>query len=186
MRAVEAIFERYHKIAATSSYAGIDLHLMTNLKLVSASSTPASSPLSTADFELVVDESFSNLNQVMHGGAAALIFDMCTTSALGPLARPGYWDFMGGVTRSLSVGYLRAVPVGITVRIHSEVLQVGRTMAFIRGVMQSLDGTIIYCTCEHHKVGVPTRSEHLKHRVEWDDLWEVDGEKVERQKQAKL
>jgi acyl-coenzyme A thioesterase 13 len=85
---------------------------MTNLVLISATSSPSSSPLATADFNLLVSVEYSNLNQVMHGGAAALIFDMCTTSALGPLARPGYWDFMGGVTRTLNVSYLRAVPVG--------------------------------------------------------------------------
>lgn len=49
----------------------------------------------------------------MHGGAAGVIFDMCTTTALGPVAREGYWDFLGGVTRTLGVGYLRAVPTGI-------------------------------------------------------------------------
>lgn len=40
----------------------------------------------------------------------------------------------------------------------------GRTMAMIRGTMESLDGKIIYCTCEHHKVAVPTPAEHLKFR----------------------
>jgi acyl-coenzyme A thioesterase 13 len=55
-------------------------------------------------------------------------------------------------------------------------MQVGRTMAHIRGSMQSLDGKIVYCTCEHHKVGVPSRPDHLEHKVEWDDLWEAEGE----------
>lgn len=27
------------------------------------------------------------------GGAAGVIFDMCTTSALGPLAKPGFWEY---------------------------------------------------------------------------------------------
>lgn len=48
-------------------------------------------------------------------------------------------------------------------------------MAMIRGEMTSLDGKIIYCTCEHHKVSVPTQKEHLKYKVEWDELWETDG-----------
>lgn len=50
---------------------------------------------------------------VMHGGAAGVIFgmlyikedegkllmqgaDMCTTTALGPVARPGYWELVPG------------------------------------------------------------------------------------------
>lgn len=62
---------------------------------------------------------------------------------------------------------------------HSEVCQVGRTMAMIRGTMTSQDGKTIFCTCEHHKVSVPTREEHLGYRVPWDDLWAADGKVVE-------
>lgn len=43
----------------------------------------------------------------------ANLFPVCTTTALGPLAREGYWDFLGGVTRTLDVSYLRGVPIGI-------------------------------------------------------------------------
>lgn len=101
------------------------------------------------------------MNGVMHGGAAGVIFDMMTTVTLGPVAREGFWDFLGGVTRTLNISYLKAVPIGTTVKIKSEVLQVGKTMALIRGTMMSLDESTAYCTCEHHKVGVPTRREHL-------------------------
>jgi hypothetical protein len=48
-------------------------------------------------------------------------------------------------------------------------------MAMIRGVMTSLDGKTIYCTCEHHKVSVPTQPDHLKYKVAWDELWKADG-----------
>jgi acyl-coenzyme A thioesterase 13 len=61
---------------------------MADAKLVDASSTPKS----TAVFEMTITEHYSNVNNVMHGGAAAVIFDMCTTSALGPLSKPGYWE----------------------------------------------------------------------------------------------
>lgn len=70
-------------------------------------------------------------------------------------------SFMGGVTRSLNISYLKAIPIGTTVRIHSTVMQVGRTMALIRGTMTSPDGKTIYCTCEHHKVAVPSKEEHM-------------------------
>lgn len=68
---------------------------------------------------------------------------------------------MGGVTRSLNISYLKAIPVGTTVRIHSTVMQVGRTMALIRGTMTSPDGKTVYCTCEHHKVAVPSLEKHM-------------------------
>ena len=54
-------------------------------------------------------------------------------------------------------------------------LQIGRTMALIRGEIRSVDGTVLYCTCEHHKVGVPTPKENLEVRVGWDGWWGEDG-----------
>ena len=61
---------------------------MDNLRLIDAS------PLGTVDFEFFIDERYTNLNGVMHGGAAGVIFDMATTTALGPLARPGFWEYV--------------------------------------------------------------------------------------------
>jgi len=43
---------------------------------------------------------------VLHGGAAGVLFDMFTTTALGPLAKPGYWEcehLSGGVEIKLEV-----------------------------------------------------------------------------------
>ena len=77
---------RYHLIAKARNYHGFDYELMSSVKIISAT------PKGEVEFELVSDEKYGNVNRVMHGGAAALIFDMCTTSALGPLARPGYWE----------------------------------------------------------------------------------------------
>ena len=50
------------------------------------------------------------------------------------------------------------------VRIKAHVVQHGRTMAFIRGSMTSVDGKTTYVTVEHHKFHVPTRPEHLSMR----------------------
>ncbi|KAH7370793.1 thioesterase family protein-like protein [Rhexocercosporidium sp. MPI-PUGE-AT-0058] len=168
MKAVEAIFERYLLIAKSTNFTGFDRHIMENVKLIDASEA------GTVTFEFYIDERYSNVNGVMHGGAAGVIFDMCTTTALGPLAKPGFWDFLGGVTRTLNISYLRAIPVGTIVRIHSVVMQVGKTMAMIRGTMTTQDGKTVFCTCEHHKVGVPSQPAHLKHRVPWDELWVKD------------
>ncbi|PMD38847.1 hypothetical protein L207DRAFT_513331 [Hyaloscypha variabilis F] len=169
VKAVEAIFQRYLLISASTKYGGFDKHIMETVTLLDAS------PQGTVDFEFLIDERYTNINGVMHGGAAGVIFDMCTTTALGPLAKPGFWEFLGGVTRTLNISYLKAIPLGTKVRIHSEVCQVGKTMAMIRGIMTSQDGKTIFCTCEHHKVNVPTREAHLQHRVPWDDLWDRDG-----------
>lgn len=101
-----------------------------------------------------------------------MIFDMSTTTALCPVARPGFWEFMGGVTRSLNISYLKAVPIGTHVRLNSRVISVGKQMAMIRGDMTSMDGKVIYCTVEHHKVNTPVLREHLLARVPWDDDWD--------------
>lgn len=88
-------------------------------------------------------------------------------------------SFLGGVTRTLNISYLKAIPIGTKVHIHSQTTQIGKTMAMIRGTMTSEDGKIIYCTCEHHKVAVPTRKSHLEHRVPWDEGFGVAGDVIE-------
>jgi hypothetical protein len=55
-----------------------------------------------------------------------------------------------------------------TVRLRSTVVQHGRTMALIRGVMESVDGKTIYAVCDHHKVNVPTLPEHIDLRGEME------------------
>ena len=49
---------------------------------------------SSAMSRLIITAAYTNINNQMHGGAAAVIFDMLTTIALGPLARPGYWEWV--------------------------------------------------------------------------------------------
>lgn len=41
--------------------------------------------------KMFIGPEWANYNGVMHGGAAGVIFDMLTTIALGPVARPGFW-----------------------------------------------------------------------------------------------
>jgi hypothetical protein len=78
----------YRLIANSQNFNGFDRHVMENVKIIDAT------PQGTVDFEFHIDEKYTNLNGVMHGGAAGVIFDMCTTSALGPLAKPGFWEYV--------------------------------------------------------------------------------------------
>lgn len=59
---------------------------MNNIKILDAT------PSGTVTFEFLICERYANINGVMHGGAAGVIFDMCTTTALGPVAKPGVWE----------------------------------------------------------------------------------------------
>ncbi|KAF1998939.1 thioesterase family protein-like protein [Amniculicola lignicola CBS 123094] len=163
--AVEAMFERYRLLAAQrpTYHVDFDREVMENLKIVDAGMD------GSVVYDLHISPNFSNLNDVMHGGAAGVIFDMATTTALCPIARPGYWEFMGGVTRTLNISYLRAVPINTNVRISSKVVSAGKQMAMIQGTMTSLDGQTIYCTAEHHKVNAPVQDRHRVARLKWDD-----------------
>ncbi|PGG99896.1 hypothetical protein AJ79_08378 [Helicocarpus griseus UAMH5409] len=93
--------------------------------------------------------------------------DMCTAISMNPIAREGYWEFLAGVTRSLNISYLKAVPIGTTVRIRATVVQHGRTMALITASMESRDGKVVYATAEHHKVHVPALPEYARRMREW-------------------
>lgn len=61
----------------------------------------------------------------MHGGAVSLVFDMCTTMAAAPAASKDWWEF-GGVSRGLSLTFLRPIARGTEVLIECEVLQMSR------------------------------------------------------------
>jgi len=72
----------------SQSFKGYDTYLMNNCTLLSAT------PRGEIEFELLITPFYANLNGVMHGGAAGVIFDMCTTTALGPVSRKGYWEYV--------------------------------------------------------------------------------------------
>ncbi|KAJ2902146.1 uncharacterized protein MKZ38_000999 [Zalerion maritima] len=213
MMGVQAQFDRYHKIARATGYTGHDMRLMSELKLLDASlgpphssttskisspSSPPSSPspsppeipalpqpsiLATATFALTISPHYGNINNVLHGGAVALIMDMVTTAAIGPLAKKGYWEFLAGVTRTMSTNYLKSIPVGTLVHVHGHVMGLGKNMSFIKGFITSPDGKIVYVTCDVNKVGLPAKTEHMGYRVEWDEIWE---DKAEGEGKAKL
>ncbi|KAJ6195928.1 HotDog domain-containing protein [Bipolaris maydis] len=69
-----------------------------------------------ATFELEVIPQLCNPMNNMHGGAMALLVDMTTTMAGAPISRQGWWEF-GGVSRTLSVTYVRPALLGTTVAV---------------------------------------------------------------------
>lgn len=69
-----------------------------------------------ATFELEVVPGLCNPMDRMHGGAMALLADMTTTMAAAPIAQQEWWEF-GGVSRTLSVTYLRPTHLGTIVTV---------------------------------------------------------------------
>lgn len=91
-----------------------------SLKLISATA----SPKVTATFEFTVERPLCNRMDNMHGGAVSLAYDMCTTMAMAPISTPDFWMF-GGVSRTLSVTFLRPAMLGTEVVVECELLQIG-------------------------------------------------------------
>lgn len=94
----------------------------------------------------------------LHGGAVALIFDICTSTAINAVNREGFWD-TGHVSRNLNCTYMRPAPEGAKVFVESWVVHLGKRMGLTAGVMKldSLDGKVCY-SCEHGKASVGSSS----------------------------
>lgn len=91
-----------------------------HLKLLSATAPPKI----TATFTMKVTRDFCSTMGNMHGGAIALVLDMCTTACMAPISRPDFWLF-GGVSRTLNTTFLRAIREGTEIEVFCEVLHVG-------------------------------------------------------------
>lgn len=89
----------------------------------------------------------------LHGGCTATLFDVCTTVALAPIAKPGFWAY-AGVTRTLQVTYLRPMAQGDVVLIECEVVHAGKRLCTIKGTMKRKSDGAITATCEHGKVSI--------------------------------
>jgi uncharacterized protein (TIGR00369 family) len=104
-------------------------------------------------FLYTVDASHCNRLGNLHGGCTATIFDICTTTALAPIAKPGYWQY-AGVSRGLSVTYVKPVPEGESVLVESEVVSAGKRMCVLKGVMKRESDGEVLAVCEHGKVSI--------------------------------
>ncbi len=93
-----------------------------------------------------------NTGGFLHGGAASTLLDTLTSTALLTIAKPGYWDMLG-VSRTLTVTFLRPLPLGTEVLVDCEVVAVGKSMASLKGTMKTADGKVCI-TCIHDKATV--------------------------------
>lgn len=111
-------------------------------KLVSASAETAS-----VVYEVTIEHFLCNVGKTLHGGAAATILDHLTSTALFTISKPGFLD-RGMFSRTLTVTYLRPVPMGIKAIVEAEVVSAGMTLANVRGVIKTPDGRPCV-TCTH-------------------------------------
>lgn len=99
--------------------------------------------------ELKIGSHLCNKLGILSGGAAATLMDILTSMSLITIAQPGFAD-AGSVSRTITMSYLRAVPMGSTVRIESEVQSTSKNTASLFGRM-FLDERICL-TCVHDKI----------------------------------
>jgi acyl-coenzyme A thioesterase 13 len=86
----------------------------------------------------------------LHGGCAATLFDFSTTMAILLANKPGFWQYLG-VSRTLNVTYLRPIPEGQEILIENEIVQIGKRMCTLRGVMKRKEDGVVMAVCEHGK-----------------------------------
>ncbi|KAH0543447.1 hypothetical protein FGG08_002212 [Glutinoglossum americanum] len=139
--------QTYLNIWKTEDYKGFDSDLVRDqIRLVSA----AAEPTATATFAYTVTAPFCNRLGALHGGAAALVFDICTSVAIAPIASD-IWG-VARVSRTLNITYLRPAPMGTECLIDCEVMHAGKRLCMIRGVMKRKDDGAVLSTAEHGKV----------------------------------
>ena len=63
---------------------------------------------------------YLNPTRTLHGGLSAAFYDTLTTWALESIRKPGFWMNFG-ISRSLSVNFLRPAAEGEMVRMETEV-----------------------------------------------------------------
>ncbi|KAH9210737.1 putative acyl-coenzyme A thioesterase 13 [Leptodontidium sp. 2 PMI_412] len=114
----------------------------------------ASTPTAKTTFSILVTANLQNPRGNMHGGAQALLVDMCTTMAVAPLSSEEFWHF-GGLTRTLNVTCLKPIPGGEVVYIDCEVKGIGKRLAHITCTLRNANGDVL-ALGEHGKAAIPT------------------------------
>lgn len=120
---------------------------------IALQSTSASLPHPAITLSYTCQPDHCNRMQNLHGGCAATLFDWATTLPLCLVNKPGFWQYLG-VSRTLNVTYLRPVPAGCEVLIECEVVQLGKRMCTIKGVMKRKEDGAVMAVCEHGKFNI--------------------------------
>ncbi|KAH7419631.1 HotDog domain-containing protein [Cadophora sp. MPI-SDFR-AT-0126] len=150
---IQAFIDGYKK---RPDYEGFDGPLMKAIKIESASVTQnskTSTPTAKTTFSILVTPNLQNPRGAMHGGAQALLVDMCTTMAIAPLSTEVFWNF-GGLTRTLNVTCLKPAPGGEVVYIDCEVRGIGKRLAHITCTLRNADGDVL-ALGDHGKAAIP-------------------------------
>jgi len=90
-------------------------------------------------FKVAVTKGLQNPSGMLHGGVAASLIDEVTTYALVIKDKESRF----GVSVNLSCSYVSAGRPGETIYIEGKVLKVGKTLAFLEGVIRDEKGNVL-------------------------------------------
>ncbi|KAI9849379.1 MAG: hypothetical protein M1838_000184 [Thelocarpon superellum] len=130
--------------------------LSSHLRVISATE----SPRPAVTFRMTVTPELCNRVQNLHGGATATIFDVVTSCAVSIVSQEGWWDYTG-VSRTLNVVYLGAVPEGTEIDVSAELMGIGKRQCSLRGVITRTEDGTVMATAEHGKVHTPVGSSKM-------------------------
>lgn len=85
-----------------------------------------------------------------------MIHDICTSLTLMGIGKKDFW-LNGGVSRVLTVNYLRPAQVGTEMELDAEVVAAGKNLALTRAILKRASDGVPVSTCEHSKVAVPSK-----------------------------
>ncbi|KAJ5569648.1 uncharacterized protein N7459_009078 [Penicillium hispanicum] len=142
----ELVYEYTHRIGwGDAERWDIDARSC-NLRFESATR----SPTAKVSFLITITPALSNYMGNLHGGCAATLIDVLSTTILLGVSEPGKFA-MGGVSRNLKVTYLRPVPESSEARIVCEVIHVGKRLALLRAEIQKAESGDVCVVGEHEK-----------------------------------
>ncbi|RMJ22575.1 thioesterase [Aspergillus sp. HF37] len=144
----ELIFEYSSRLGMSSEneYWDIDAERC-NLRFDAATRGP---PSTQASYLLTVSPNLCNYMGNLHGGCAATLIDVLSTTILLGVSRPGRFA-LGGVSRNLKVTYLRPVPEGSEIRLVCILVHAGKRLALLRAEIQRVDNGDLCIVGEHEK-----------------------------------
>ncbi|OAX80880.1 hypothetical protein ACJ72_04782 [Emergomyces africanus] len=131
-------------LKATSSYpesSSWDASCMKTIKLVKVEPN-------TAEFEFTVTPQMCNPLGILHGGCTTTILDMLTSTAA--FAATGSETMASTLSRTLSVTFLRPVPMGTKVRVVVHLVAAGKKFVHFTGNLMTMDGKVC-ASCVHDK-----------------------------------
>ncbi|PGG96044.1 hypothetical protein AJ79_09759 [Helicocarpus griseus UAMH5409] len=121
--------------------SSFEIYCMKQVKLTKAE-------VGIAEFEFTVTQQMCNPLGILHGGCASTILDVLTSTAT--FTAPDSDGAISSLSRTLSVTFLRPVPLDTTVRVVVKLVAVGKKYVNCTGEIQTLDGKVCV-TCVHDK-----------------------------------